>query len=81
MIYWNQEQNGNKKRLAIKSTMRYTVHLKAKVINLLAGDDYKKEVLPQSMTVATRLIGYKLDYNRLVSQARAVIFFYWKACQ
>ena len=41
--------------------MRYTIHLEAKSNQSLGGDDYKKEVLPQSMTVATRLIGYKLD--------------------
>ena len=46
MIYWNQEQKGNKKWLVIKSTMIYTIHLEAKNNQSLGGDDYKKEVLP-----------------------------------
>ena len=46
MLYWYQEQKEIEIWLAIKSTMRYTIHLEAKSNQSLGGDDYKKEVLP-----------------------------------
>ena len=61
IIIWyinTRNKNETKKRLAIKSTMRYTIHLEAKSNQSLGGDDYKKEVLPYDKTAAWNLIGY-----------------------